>query len=175
MCTDSSQMRCKYKKINDLQGQAPPPSGTLRACVDAHWVIPSRPRPAGRKSGWPLDRSTLYSTVTSFVDPKDVKEKPTSGCYIQGLYLEGAAWDVAKGCLVTSKPKVLHVELPILRIIPIEVHKLKLQNTFRSPVYTTSNRRDAMGVGLVFEADLATHEHTSLWTLQGVCLTLNSS
>lgn len=31
-----------------------------------------------------------------------------------------------------------------------------------------------MGVGLVFEADLATTEHNSHWTLQGVCLTLNT-
>ena len=33
--------------------------------------------------------------------------------------------------------------------------------------------RTAMGVGLVFEADLATVEHTSHWVLQGVALCLN--
>ena len=33
-----------------------------------------------------------------------------------------------------------------------------LQNTFKTPVYVTSQRRNAMGVGLVFEADLATTE-----------------
>lgn len=49
-----------------------------------------------------------------------------------------------------------------------------LQNTFRTPVYTTSMRRNAMGVGLVFEADLFTAKHISHWVLQGVCLTLNS-
>lgn len=49
-----------------------------------------------------------------------------------------------------------------------------LQNTFRTPVYTTSTRRNAMGVGLVFEADLFTTKHISHWVLQGVCLTLNS-
>ena len=47
------------------------------------------------------------------------------------------------------------------------------QNTFRTPVYVTSQRRNAMGVGLVFEADLHTTEHTSHWVLQGVCLILN--
>ena len=52
---------------------------------------------------------------------------------------------------------------------------MKLQNTFRTPVYTTADRRNAMGVGLVFEADLATHEHQSHWSLMGVCLTLNST
>lgn len=48
------------------------------------------------------------------------------------------------------------------------------QNTLRTPVYTTSLRRNAMGVGLVFEADLFTTMHLSHWVLQGVCLCLNT-
>ena len=101
-----------------------------------------------------------------------------------------------ESCLIKSLPKVLIEELPILRVIPIEAHRLKLvvsqckptidvlynvvnhlsflQNTLRTPVYTTSDRRNAMGVGLVFEADLATSEHISHWVLQGVCLLLNT-
>ncbi|TMW44407.1 hypothetical protein DOY81_010519, partial [Sarcophaga bullata] len=75
--------------------------------------------------------------------------------------------------LARSHPKVLVEELPILSVVPIESYRLKLQNTFRAPVYTTSQRRNAMGVGLVFEADLATTEDLSHWVLQGVCLTLN--
>ena len=51
---------------------------------------------------------------------------------------------------------------------------ISTQNTFRTQVYTTSDRRNAMGVGLVFEADLATEEHISHWVLQGVCLLLNT-
>ena len=70
-------------------------------------------------------------------------------------------------------PKVLVIELPILQVIPIEASKLKLSGTFRTPVYVTQSRRNAMGVGLVFEADLASSEHTSLWVLQGVALCLN--
>jgi hypothetical protein len=35
-----------------------------------------------------------------------------------------------------------------------------------SPVYVTQQRRNAAGVGLVFEADLDTTEHSSLWVLQ---------
>lgn len=88
--------------------------------------------------------------------------------------MEGASWDVDASCLRKSKPKVLVEELPVLKVIPIEAHRLKLQNTFRTPVYTTSERRNAMGVGLVFEADLSTSDHSSHWVLQGVCLTLNS-
>ncbi|XP_069880965.1 dynein axonemal heavy chain 10 isoform X1 [Dipodomys merriami] len=127
-----------------------------------------------RRNGWPLDRSTLFTQVTKFQDADEVNERAGQGCFVSGLYLEGADWDLEKGCLIKSKPKVLVVDLPILKIIPIEAHRLKLQNTFRTPVYTTSMRRNAMGVGLVFEADLFTTRHISHWVLQGVCLTLNS-
>lgn len=52
---------------------------------------------------------------------------PPAGCFVSGLYLEGADWDIEKGCLVRSKPKDLMVQLPILKVIPIEAHHLKLQ------------------------------------------------
>lgn len=136
-----------------------------------------------------------------------------AGCFVSGLYLEGADWDMEKACLVKSKPKALIVELPILQVIPIETRRLKLkvwttgstgihtalntwvivsmdfhcfihysgyfvcfvpQNTLRTPVYTTSMRRNAMGAGLVFEADLFTTKHISHWVLGGVCLCLNA-
>lgn len=88
--------------------------------------------------------------------------------------MEGAGWDVENSCLRKSHPKVLVEKLPVLSVIPIEAHRLKLQNTLRTPVYTTSQRRNAMGVGLVFEADLFTAEHISHWILQGVSLMLNT-
>ncbi len=58
--------------------------------------------------------------------PDQVTEKAPSGCYVSGLYLEGAKWDLKRGCLMKSLPKVLTEELPILRVIPIEAHRLKL-------------------------------------------------
>ncbi|KAJ2996626.1 Dynein heavy chain 10, axonemal [Globomyces sp. JEL0801] len=128
-----------------------------------------------RKNLWPLDRSTLYTQVTQYVDPKEITERLQSGCYIQGLYLEGAGWDLKRNSLVRLESGGRLVqELPILRIIPIESHRLKLVNTFRTPVYTTQLRRNAAGVGWVFDADLSTNDHISHWVLQGVCLVLNT-
>jgi len=125
-----------------------------------------------RTRGWPLDKSTLYTVVTQ-LDSGEGLEALESGCYVTGLYLEGAAWDVENCSLRPQDPKVLVAELPIMQVIPIEASKLKLHNTFRTPVYVTQARRNAMGVGLVFEADLATTEHPSHWVLQGVSLCLN--
>ncbi|KAF3695797.1 Dynein heavy chain 10, axonemal Axonemal beta dynein heavy chain 10 Ciliary dynein heavy chain 10 [Channa argus] len=129
---------------------------------------------ACRKNGWPLERSALYTQVTQYCSEEEVSDRPGQGCFVTGLYLEGADWDIENGCLVKTKPKVLVVELPILKVIPTEAHRLRIQNTLRTPVYTTSLRRNAMGVGLVFEADLFTTMHLSHWVLQGVCLYLNA-
>ncbi len=125
-----------------------------------------------RVRGWPLDKSTLYTVVTNFTRAEGL-EALESGCYVQGLYLEGARWDLEEGELRAQEPKVLVVELPIMQVIPMEQSKLKLHNTFRTPVYVTQARKNAMGVGMVFEADLRTTEHVSHWVLQGVALCLN--
>ncbi len=89
-------------------------------------------------------------------------------------YLEGASWDHLNGCLVRQPPKVLIQEMPVIQVIPVEAHKLKLTGTFKAPVYVTSDRKNAAGVGMVLEADLDTREHSSHWTLQGTALVLNS-
>ena len=45
----------------------------------------------------------------------EIKERPEHGCFVQGLFLEGAAWDHEQSCLRRQDPKVLLVELPILQ------------------------------------------------------------
>ena len=126
------------------------------------------------KEEWPLDKSTLYTKVTPYRSVDDITERPVDGCYVQGLYIEGAGWADTTGSLQSQQPKVLIEELPILQVLPIESNKLKLINTFKTPVYVTQGRRDAVGVGCVMEADLDTNEHASHWILQGIALVLNN-
>eukprot|EP00771_Trimastix_marina_P001232 gnl/Trimastix_PCT/2287.p1 GENE.gnl/Trimastix_PCT/2287~~gnl/Trimastix_PCT/2287.p1 ORF type:complete len:1636 (+),score=757.30 gnl/Trimastix_PCT/2287:1914-6821(+) len=128
---------------------------------------------ACRKFRWPLDKSTLYTKVTQYENAAEVSGKLDVGCYVRGLYLEGAAWDKQRRGLGRQNPQELTIELPIMQVIPIEVSQKKLQNMFVTPVYVTQQRADKMGVGLVFEADLDTSYHPSHWILQGVALSLN--
>lgn len=127
-----------------------------------------------RKYVWPLDRSTIFTTVTQFASAADVKDRPKDGAYVHGLYLEGARWDSTKGHLIHQEKKQLITEMPVMQIIPTETSKLKLVGTLRTPVYVTSDRRNAAGVGLVFEADLKSVHHQSHWILESVALCLNS-
>ncbi|PVD32839.1 hypothetical protein C0Q70_08286 [Pomacea canaliculata] len=164
----------RFSQYNSWVNEGEPPVMWLSGLHIPESYLTALVQATCRKNGWPLDKSTLYTSVTQYVLPEDVTERTTQGCFVHGLYLEGAGWDVKQTCLIRQKPKQLIQELPVLKIIPIEAHRLKLQNTFRTPVYVTSQRRNAMGVGLVFEADLATTEHISHWVLQGVCLILNT-
>uniref|UniRef100_A0A0B7AAD9 Uncharacterized protein n=1 Tax=Arion vulgaris TaxID=1028688 RepID=A0A0B7AAD9_9EUPU len=164
----------RFKQYSSWVNEAEPPVMWLSGLHIPESYLTALVQATCRKNGWPLDKSTLYTSVSQYKHADDVTERTTSGCFVHGLYLEGAGWDLEKMHLIPQKPKQLIQELPVLKIIPIESHRLKLQNTFRAPVYMTSMRRNAMGVGLVFDADLATNEHISHWVLQGVCLILNT-
>ena len=66
--------------------------------------------------GWPLDKSTLFTECTRMMGAAEVEAKPSSGCYVIGLFLEGAAWSRQHSCLVRAEPKQLVVEMPIIQV-----------------------------------------------------------
>eukprot|EP00928_Gymnodinium_smaydae_P090380 TRINITY_DN7418_c2_g3_i1.p1 TRINITY_DN7418_c2_g3~~TRINITY_DN7418_c2_g3_i1.p1 ORF type:complete len:3325 (+),score=999.70 TRINITY_DN7418_c2_g3_i1:390-9977(+) len=163
----------RYKQYNDWCKEGEPtvfwfsgfhiPESLLSALVQA----------SCRRRGWALDKSTLYTKVTKFTERGQVKEKLLDGAYMEGIYLEGARWDIDAGCLARQFPKQLIQLMPFIEVIPVEANRLKLRDELPTPVYITQLRRNAMGVGLVFEANLTTKEHYSLWVLQGVAMMLN--
>lgn len=40
------------------------------------------------------------------------------GCYIYGLYFDGARWDYDNGIITESQPKVLYSKVPIIKLEP---------------------------------------------------------
>ena len=45
-----------------------------------------------------------------------IKGPPDEGVYIRGVYIEGCSWDHKAKTLIESKPKELHVPLPVLYV-----------------------------------------------------------
>ena len=124
---------------------------------------------------WPLDKSSLFTTVTKLTSLDEPPEKLEFGCYVSGLFLEGATWDTARDCLAFSNKKELITQLPLVQIVPAEASRIKLRGQFKAPVYVTTARTNAAGRGLVFSADLSSTEHESLWVLQGTAVILNDN
>ncbi|KAG5468437.1 hypothetical protein LSCM1_02417 [Leishmania martiniquensis] len=127
-----------------------------------------------RKYRWPLDRSTMMTTVTAFAGPEEITAAPEDGAYVHGLYLEGARWDAERRTLAPQLKKQLISEMPVMQIVPTESSRVRTVGTFKTPVYVNGDRRSAAGVGLVFMADLPSDKHPSLWVLESVALLLES-
>ena len=125
---------------------------------------------ACQRNGWALDSATLTTIVTDISDPNAVATKPETGCLVRGLFLEGAGWDLANKTLTQQHSKESVIAMPLVHLIPQETSRF---DDFTVPVYVTQKRRDAMGRGHVFDAQLRTHAHPSHWILQGVALMLN--
>lgn len=52
-----------------------------------------------RAKDWALDRSTMYTNVTKYLDAKEVTKRLDQGTYVEGLYIEGACWNSELDCL----------------------------------------------------------------------------
>ena len=133
---------------------------------------------SSRKNHWPLDQCSLYTRVTKltfreeFIED-DVSVPDKNGILVYGLFLEGAGWDYDRSELRLQDPKQLIVELPIVHVTAAMSDTHKSNESFLAPVYVTPSRSNAAGEGLVFEAFLSSRQHHSIWTLQGVALSLN--
>mmetsp|Transcript_49836 Transcript_49836/g.161224 ORF Transcript_49836/g.161224 Transcript_49836/m.161224 type:complete len:2909 (-) Transcript_49836:280-9006(-) len=81
----------------------------------------------------------------SFAD-QETFTKPETGCYVWGLFMEGARWDDDDGCIAESFPKVLFSDCPYMHWIPVERHKdhTDMDRIYMSPLYKTSERKGVL-------------------------------
>lgn len=75
----------------------------------------------------------------------DVKSKPAEGgCYVYGIFLEGARWDSKKHIIGLPKPKELFSDMPIMHLLPIEDKKKKTEGIYDCPMYKVVSRRGTL-------------------------------
>lgn len=53
------------------------------------------------------------------MSPERVMEKPEDGCYVYGMYLEGARWDYSQHRLDYSRNRELYTDVPMIHMIPV--------------------------------------------------------
>jgi len=123
----------------------------------------------------PLDDICLKTDVRNSYSKEDFKAAEI-GAYVNGFFLEGAAWEVARGddqgYLVEMQPKVLHPELPVMHVTAIRRAERVTTAMYECPVYVTSLR----GPTYVFAASLQMESEdvpVSRWILAGVALLMS--
>ncbi|GLG96116.1 uncharacterized protein GBIM_02936 [Gryllus bimaculatus] len=109
-------------------------------------------------------------------------KKPEDGCYVYGLFLEGARWDpVIKG-LGESRPKELFTRMktsfpykfPIIWMVPEKNH-VTPSSVYESPVYKTLTRAGTLSTtghstNYVVTMELPSREPQKHWIKRGVAL-----
>lgn len=70
----------------------------------------------------------------------ELKKRPEEGCYIHGLFLEGARWDPEAFQLAESRPKELYTEMAVIWLLPTPNRKIQDQDFYLCPIYKTLTR-----------------------------------
>jgi dynein heavy chain len=68
-----------------------------------------------RKCKFPID-IVSFSFVMRDEGVEELTVKPEDGCYVYGLFLEGARWDKTFRTLVDPKPKELFSPMPTIHM-----------------------------------------------------------
>ncbi|KAI4880923.1 hypothetical protein NFI96_025448, partial [Prochilodus magdalenae] len=105
----------------------------------------------------------------------ELKERPEAGCFIHGLFLEGARWDAAAGLLTDSRPKELYTEMAVIWMVPVSNRKPPQSGVYICPIYKTLTRAGTLSTtghstNYVIAVELPTDQSQRHWIKQGVAL-----
>ncbi|XP_078035551.1 dynein beta chain, ciliary-like isoform X3 [Augochlora pura] len=120
-----------------------------------------------RKNEWPLDKMCLYCEVLR-KNKEEITSAPREGAYINGLYMDGARWDMQTASIMDSRFKELYPLMPVVYVRAITQDKQDLRNMYECPLYKTRSR----GPTYVWTFNLKTKEKAEKWILAGVAILL---
>ncbi|XP_051667332.1 dynein axonemal heavy chain 1 [Manacus candei] len=106
---------------------------------------------------------------------KELKRQPDIGCYIYGLFLEGARWDPAVGQLAESRPKELYTEMAVIWLLPVANRKPPESGSYLCPIYKTLTRAGTLSTtghstNYVIAVEIPTDKPQKHWIKRGTAL-----
>ncbi|XP_014284130.1 dynein axonemal heavy chain 7 isoform X1 [Halyomorpha halys] len=125
-----------------------------------------------RKYKIPID---LLAFDFKIMSETDFDKPPDDGVYVDGLFIEGARWNMEIQKLDESLPKVLFDKMPILWLRPIRKSDLIMGTRYICPLYKTAERRGVLSTtghstNFVIAIFLATQKNATHWIMRGVAL-----
>jgi len=131
-----------------------------------------------RKHVIAIDRVGFESHILDDKTYLDIKEKPEDGCYIYGIYLEGARWDNKKHLLGPSRPKELYTDVPLMWLNPVADRKPPKEGIYNCPIYKVVSRAGTLSTtghstNFVMFMELPTKQEEDVWIKAGVAAFLS--
>merc|ERR1711865_422044 len=124
-----------------------------------------------RKHVIPIDSLSFSFKVMTYTSDEDLDGEPEDGCYVRGLFVEAAMWDMDSMTLQPSLPGEMTAELPFILIVPVENYQMDPTH-YQCPLYRTSVRAGVLtttGASSNFVCDLSLpcDRDPSFFVLQG--------
>ncbi|GAX80571.1 hypothetical protein CEUSTIGMA_g8008.t1 [Chlamydomonas eustigma] len=128
-----------------------------------------------RKHGVPIDTVSFGFDVADSLIPDSVKAGPEDGCYVRGLFMEGARWDAQEHVLGESRPKELFTEFPVVWLKPEQRRKRPASGFYDCPVYKTLTRAGTLSTtghstNFVMYMEIPSKQEQGWWVNRGVGL-----
>lgn len=128
-----------------------------------------------RKQTFPIDTVSFSFEIQDRLVESQINRGPVDGCYIKGLYMEGARWDGESHSLGESQPKELFTEMPIIWLKPLQHRQAPSGGFYDCPVYKTVTRAGTLSTtghstNFVLFIELPSQKPQSHWISRGVAL-----
>jgi len=127
-----------------------------------------------RKTKKPID-AISFSFQVMKEGYEELKERPESGIYVYGLFLQGCRFDDERGSLVDSRPKELFTDFPVMWLIPKEERTKPTTGIYNCPVYKILTRQGTLSTtghstNFVMSMEVPTDAPEKKWIKAGVAL-----
>jgi len=106
------------------------------------------------------------------LDGADIPAPPEAGCYMWGMFMEGARWDDTIHAIAPSMPKILFVQMPVVLFKPVLDWKAT-PGAYPCPVYKVLSRKGTLSTtghstNFVRDMRITSKEDPDNWIRAGV-------
>lgn len=130
-----------------------------------------------RKYKIAVDQLSYDFKVCDDAAPSSITEPPEDGCFVYGMYMEGARWNSQTHFLDESIPKQLYTEFPLIWLLPKKDRKTPTTGIYNCPIYKVLSRTGTLSTtghstNFCLMIELLCREEEAVWIRAGVALFL---
>lgn len=125
-----------------------------------------------------IDLLSFEFKVYDKLKASEIIEKPQSGVYVYGIFLEGARWNYQTHFLDDSLPKELYTDVPVIHFQPVANRETPTSGVYFCPLYKVLSRAGTLSTtghstNYVLNVELPSDREESVWIKAGVAMFLS--